>query len=207
MAEFKVVIGMKSGKAVQKEVKDEHAKALLGKKIGDKISGDAIGLAGYEFELTGGSDYCGFPMRRDVQGTARKRILAIYGTGLKKKGKGIRQRKTVAGNTVHSKISQINLKVLKEGKEKLESAKKEEKPAEGEAPAEAKKEEAPKKEEKPAEAKEKKKETPKAEKKEEAPKEEKPAEKKEEKKKEPKLESEIPNSRNEVSRKPEEKKE
>jgi small subunit ribosomal protein S6e len=189
MAEFKVVIGMKSGKAVQREVKGEHAKALLGKKIGDKISGDAVGFAGYEFELTGGSDYCGFPMRRDVQGTARKRILAIYGTGLKKKGKGIRQRKTVAGNTVHSKISQINLKVLKEGKEKLDAPAKEAK--EGEAPAEGEKKEAPKSEEKPAE----KKEEPKAEKKEapkEEKKEEKPAEKKEapkeEKKKEPKPE-------------------
>ena len=186
MAEFKLVIGLKSGKCVQKEAKDDTAKPLMGKMIGDKIAGDAMGFAGYEFELTGGSDYCGFPMRKDVKGTARKRILAVVGIGLKKKGKGIRQRKTVAGNTIHSKISQINLKVLKEGKEKLDVPAKAEAPAEGAAPAEggAKKEEVPKKEEKPAEKKEEKKEAPKEEKKEEPKKEEKPAEKKEEPKKE-----------------------
>lgn len=181
MAEFKIVIGSKSGKSVQRELKDEQAKALLGKRIGDRISGESIGLAGYEFELTGGSDYCGFPMRKDVQGTARKRILAVYGVGLKKKGKGIRQRKTVAGNTVHAKTSQVNLKVLKEGKEKLEAAKKEgEAKAEGEAPKEEKKEAKP---EKPAE-KEKKPEEKKEEKSKEPAKEEKkPEEKKEEKEK------------------------
>lgn len=177
MAEFKVVIGTKDGKCVQKEVKEAEAQALVGKKIGEKISGDNIGFAGYEFELTGGSDYCGFPMRKDVRGPGRKRILAVSGVGLKKGRKGMRQRKTVVGNTVSDKITQINLKVLKEGKAKLSAAA----PAEGEAktekaaaPAEKKKE-APKAEEKPAE--EKKEEKP-AEKK---PKpEEKPAEQKKE---------------------------
>ncbi|MBN2111841.1 30S ribosomal protein S6e [Candidatus Woesearchaeota archaeon] len=140
MAEFKVVIGMKSGKCVQKEIKEAHAESLLGKKIGDKINGDDIGLEGYEFEITGGSDYCGFPMRKDVRGAARKRILAISGVGLKKKRKGARQRKTVVGNTVSDKITQINLKVLKEGREKLGEAAK---PEEGAAPAEEKKEKKP----------------------------------------------------------------
>jgi ribosomal protein S6E (S10) len=58
-------------------------------------------------------------MRKDVQGTARKRILAVEGVGIKKKAKGIKQRKSVCGNTVHDKIVQINLKVLKEGNEEL----------------------------------------------------------------------------------------
>ncbi len=132
MAEFKAVIGLKSGKCVQKEIKEDQAKPLLGMKIGDKVNGNEIGFEGYEFEITGGSDYCGFPMRKDVDGQARKRILAIGGVGLKKAGKGIRQRKTVCGNTIHAKIAQVNLKVLKEGKESLEPAesKAEEKPAE-----------------------------------------------------------------------------
>ncbi len=187
MAEFKLVIGTKSGKCVQREAKEDAAKPLIGKKIGDKISGDALGLAGYEFEVTGGSDYCGFPMRKDVQGTARKRILAISGVGLKKKAKGVRQRKTVCGNTIHAKISQVNLKVLKEGAEKLDAAKKEDAPKEGAAPAEAKAE-APKQEKK----EEPKKEEPKKiEQSSNSPnsdknlaKEEKPAEKKPEEKKE-----------------------
>lgn len=135
MANFKLVIGTKEGKCAQKEVKDVDAKAFIGKKMGDKVSGDNCGLAGYEFEITGGSDNCGFPMRKDVQGTVRKRILAVVGVGLKKAAKGIRTRKTVRGNTISDSISQINLKVLKEGKEKLivpkpEAAKEGEKPAE-----------------------------------------------------------------------------
>ena len=66
-------------------------------------------------ELTGGSDKCGFPMRRDVQGTSRKRILAVKGVGIKHKSRGIKQRKTVCGNTIHADIIQVNLKVLKQG--------------------------------------------------------------------------------------------
>jgi len=128
MVSFKVVIGTKEGKCVQKDIQEPEAKVLLGKKIGDTISGDHIGMAGYEFQITGGSDYCGFPMRKDIEGFARKRILAVQGVGLKKKAQGIRQRKTVCGNTVHPKISQVNLKVTKVGKEPIApSEKKEEK--------------------------------------------------------------------------------
>ncbi len=120
MAEFKVVISdPKTSKSVQKELKGADADALLGKKIGDKIEGKSLGFEGYEFAVTGGSDKCGFPMRKDVSGTARKRILAVSGVGLKKKAKGIKQRKTVCGNTIHEAISQINLKITKYGKESL----------------------------------------------------------------------------------------
>lgn len=127
MVNFKVVIGTKEGKCVQKDIQEPEAKTFLGKKIGDTISGDHIGLAGYEFMVMGGSDYCGFPMRKDVEGFARKRILAISGVGLKQKAKGIRQRKTVCGNTIHPKIVQVNLKITKEGKEPIPIPVKEEK--------------------------------------------------------------------------------
>ncbi|MFH1399077.1 MAG: 30S ribosomal protein S6e [Candidatus Woesearchaeota archaeon] len=119
MAEFKLVLGLKNGKCAQRVVKDEEAKAFLGLKLGDKISGDKIGLAGYEFEICGGSDYCGFPMRKDLPGSGRKRVLITRGVGMNQKGAGLRKRKTVCGNAIHAKISQINLKVLKEGKMKL----------------------------------------------------------------------------------------
>lgn len=119
MVSFKLVIGTKEGKCVQKDVQEPDANIFLGKKIGDTVNGEVIGLSGYEFLITGGSDNCGFPMRFDVSGPGRKRILAVQGVGLKKKAKGIKQRKTVCGNTIHAKISQINLKILKEGKEPL----------------------------------------------------------------------------------------
>ncbi len=115
MVSFKVVIGTKEGKCLQKEVAEPDASHFLGKKVGDKIAGEAIGFTGYEFEITGGSDYAGFPMRKDIPGVGRKRILAVEGIGLKKIAKGIRIRKTVCGNTIHPKIAQINMKILKAG--------------------------------------------------------------------------------------------
>jgi len=117
MGEVKIVIGYK-GKSYQKSIENK----LIGKKIGDKISGDIIGLKGYELEITGGSDNAGFPMRSDVPGMGRKRILlAKKGVGLRKlKRKGARIRKTVRGNTIGDNIAQINLKVLKVGKDELE---------------------------------------------------------------------------------------
>lgn len=119
MVSFKVVIGTKEGKCLQKEVAEPDANTFLGKKLGDKITGENIGFTGYEFEITGGSDYAGFPMRSDIPGVGRKRILAVQGIGLKKIAKGIRVRKTVCGNTIHPKIAQINLKVTKQGAQPL----------------------------------------------------------------------------------------
>lgn len=115
MVSFKLVIGTKGGKCLQKELQDPAASNLIGKKIGDAVTGEGFEMPGYEFTITGGSDYCGFPMRKDVDGIARRRILAVKGIGLKMKAKGVRQRKTVCGNTIHAKTAQINLKVTKEG--------------------------------------------------------------------------------------------
>lgn len=147
--EIKLVISdAKTGKSYQRIVKDADAKRFVGLKLGDKVKGEIANLAGYEFEITGGSDYAGFPMRKDVPGILRKRILAVSGIGIKKIDHGIKQRKTVAGNTVHEKTSQINLKIIKAGSTPLA----EEKPAEGEAKQEAK--ETKEKKEKPAAKKE-----------------------------------------------------
>jgi len=189
MAEFKIVISdPKSRKAYQKEV-DQAASGFLGKKIGEKVSASSLGLEGYSLEVTGGSDKDGFPMRSDVGGSARKRILIAQPPGFHPKKKGQRKRKSICGNTVSATTTQINTKVVEYGKKSIEEllGKKEEKKGEAKEgekpkeepkkPAEEKKQE-PKKEEK---APEKPKEEPK--------KEEKPVEKKEkteEKKKEEK---------------------
>ncbi|MGM5484788.1 MAG: S6e family ribosomal protein [Nanobdellota archaeon] len=126
MVDLKVVISNK-GKTFQKEVQD--AKSFLDKKIGDKIKGEVLDYTGYEFEITGGSDKSGFPMRKDVEGNGRGKILAVEGTGLhRKKSKtnkgnlkfhGAKQRKTVSGNTIGPRTAQVNLKITKEGKEKI----------------------------------------------------------------------------------------
>ena len=117
--DLKINIADKSGKTVKKELKEEQASALYGKKIGDKIHGELIELPGYELELSGGSDYCGFPMRKDVNGIMRKAILTTKGLGNNYNRKGMRLRRTVAGNTIYNKTAQINLKVLKYGTEPL----------------------------------------------------------------------------------------
>ena len=133
---LKVVIGTKEGKALQKEVED--AKPLYGMSIGQTLKGEVIDLPGYEFEITGGSDKIGFPMRKDVEGTTRRKILAVEGIGLKKQAKGKKVRKNVSGKTVSEDTSQLNLKVTKEGSKSLfeapaeesDGAQEQEKPAE-----------------------------------------------------------------------------
>ncbi|MBW3022488.1 30S ribosomal protein S6e [Candidatus Woesearchaeota archaeon] len=134
--ELKIVLSdPKSGKSYQKVVKDADAKRFMGLKLGDAVKGEILNLPGYEFQITGGSDFAGFPMRSDIPGILRKKVLAVSGIGLKQKEKGLKQRKTVAGNTIFEKTAQVNMKVTKEGKGPLG----EEKPKEGEEPkAEAK---------------------------------------------------------------------
>ena len=133
--EFKLNIGCpKTKKCYKKDLKEEDCKPLIGKKIGDILKGESVDLQGYEFKITGGSDSSGFPMRFDVDGPQRKRILIASGVGIKKKKrKGIRLRKTVAGNTIHADTAQINLKIMKYGKDPLEKAAEPEEPK-GNAP-------------------------------------------------------------------------
>lgn len=117
---LKIVFGYKDGKCVQHNYDDAAAKPLLGKKVGDIFKGETLGLTGYEFKIVGGSDNCGFPMRADVPGFARKQILAVEGIGLHRTAHGIKHRKTVCGQTVSPRIIQLNVKVVKEGADKIE---------------------------------------------------------------------------------------
>lgn len=123
MAEIKLNVGdSKSKKTYNKTLTPEQLESLAGKKIGEVFSGALVDLpAGYELEITGGSDASGFPMRKDVNGFARKKILIVGGVGMRsQKRKGLRLRKTVASNTVYEKTSQINTKVVKWGKDPIE---------------------------------------------------------------------------------------
>ncbi|MBS3104713.1 30S ribosomal protein S6e [Candidatus Woesearchaeota archaeon] len=118
MVSFKLCISDPSGKTFQREVKDNLARPFIGLNIGETVKGDSIEISGYEFQITGGSDYCGFPMRKGILGLRKK--IAIYGgVGFRGDAKGIKRRKTVCGHKIHEKISQINLKVTKQGTKKL----------------------------------------------------------------------------------------
>ena len=130
---MKAVISFE-GKAFQKEV---DSNLFIGRKIGEKVSGNAIAdLANYEFEIAGGSDKEGFPMRKGVSGMVRKGILLSSGPGYVPKDKGIRRRKSIHGEVVSERIAQINLKVVKVGDKKFDEfmPKKEETSSEGRGP-------------------------------------------------------------------------
>jgi small subunit ribosomal protein S6e len=121
--EIKVNVGdPKTKRTVTLTMSAENAKSLFGKKLGDKIRGELVEKAGYEFEITGGSDNAGFPMRKDVVGSGRRKILTTYGTGQRQTKKGVRVRKTVAGNTISEFTSQLNVKVVKHGAHPLVEA-------------------------------------------------------------------------------------
>ncbi len=99
---------------------DEKKFRFEGMKIGDTIKGGLIGFPNYDFEITGGSDASGFPMRKDVHGPVKKRILVSKrGIGYKPRRKGEKRRKTVRGSEITFDMTLINLKILKYGETEL----------------------------------------------------------------------------------------
>ncbi len=120
--EFKVVISdPNTGKAYQKEIGGANANKLIGKQVGDVINGTVVELPpDYELQITGGSDKDGFPIRPDIPGGVRKRILLSGGVGYRPKEKGVRKKKMVRGRVITRDIIQINMKVVKHGKIPLE---------------------------------------------------------------------------------------
>ena len=114
MVEFKVVVNdTKTGKSHNIQVSGHHANSLIGKKIGDEVDGIFVQLPGYKLILTGGTDKTGFPMRKDLPGMIRKRLLLSKSKGFRSKEEGLRKKKSIRGNTINQDIVQINMKVTK----------------------------------------------------------------------------------------------
>ncbi len=82
---------------------------MLGLQLGNETDATVVGLSG-KLKLTGGSDKSGVPMRDDVHGSARKRVLLSKGVGLQDAEHGDRVRKLIRGNTISEEIYQINCK-------------------------------------------------------------------------------------------------
>ncbi|WP_297501041.1 30S ribosomal protein S6e [Thermococcus sp.] len=125
MATFKLVISNpKSGIARQVELTGGEAEKLIGMRIGEEISAKELGLNIREIfgdeeipedarlRITGGTDKDGFPMRPDVHGPRRVRILLSRGPGFRPSERGERRKKTVHGNTISHSIVQVNMKVV-----------------------------------------------------------------------------------------------
>jgi small subunit ribosomal protein S6e len=104
---------------------------VMGKKLGETIQGDFLGLAGYQLKITGGSDKDGVPMYEDLEGPGRKDLILSKGFGfsgkirgkkIKKKPRqieGLRKRKLMRGNTISNLIAQVNLTVAQAGPKPL----------------------------------------------------------------------------------------
>ena len=109
MANFKLTVSDIKGKSVTKELKDSDANPLLGLEIGKETDAVIVGLKG-KLKITGGSDKSGVPMRNDIHGAARKRVLLSKGVGLQNVEFGQRVRKLMRGNTISEEIYQVNCK-------------------------------------------------------------------------------------------------
>jgi small subunit ribosomal protein S6e len=127
MVEFKAVIAdVKNGRSYQTVVSGQHANRLMGMKIGDEFDGLFVSLPGYKMKITGGSDKDGYPMRNDLPGQQRKKVVLSGGVGFHPKNDGQRRRKYVRGNTISADIVQINLTVTSYGPRGIEDQLKQE---------------------------------------------------------------------------------
>jgi len=145
---FKINISNK-GKVYKLETESE---TLVGKKIGETMKGEDLNptLEGYEIEITGTSDNSGHPGFKGNEGTSYHRKVLTYGTGMHDRRKGIRLKRLQRGEEISLKTTQINTKVIKEGKTKFEKLSSSSESADSETPAPKEKAKA---EKKPAETK------------------------------------------------------
>lgn len=117
-----VVSDPQSRKASTIQLNPQQLRLLVGKKIGDVVDGTPFGVKGL-LKITGGTDKDGFPMRPDVSGPRKVRLLLSGGTGFHPKRKpaskkkkprnkrpvrGLRKRVTVRGNMISEAIVQVN---------------------------------------------------------------------------------------------------
>lgn len=126
---MKAVISTSNGHSYQKEIDEDSKQALIGLQIGEELDGSLLGLNGYKLKVKGGSDRQGFPMRKSVEGSARRKLMLESGAGTGRGSKN-RKRKTVRGRVVSDAIEQLNLKVVKAGDQEIEELLAEEKEAE-----------------------------------------------------------------------------
>ncbi|AWR99525.1 30S ribosomal protein S6e [Metallosphaera hakonensis] len=91
---------------------DQNQLNLIGSKIGDNFT-VSIGGTVLKLIINGGSDNTGFPMRPDVQGAAKRRILLAGPPGFIPSENGEKRRKVVRGNVVSPESVQINCLIVR----------------------------------------------------------------------------------------------
>ena len=121
MADFQVVVGdPDEGTTHSFDVDGQDANRFIGRSIGETVEGGAVGLSGYELEVTGGSDTAGRPMREDVSGTGTAAVLLEGGVGFDPTVDGERKRVTVRGAEISEETRQINARIVTRGDEAID---------------------------------------------------------------------------------------
>ena len=121
MVDFKVVVGdVRTGRSHKVTVSGHHANSLTGKNIGEVVDGIFVGLPGYKLKITGGSDGNGTPMRKDLPGNKRRKILLSDSLGFHEVYPGERRRKALRGSAISNEIVQINMSVAEYGPKPIE---------------------------------------------------------------------------------------
>jgi small subunit ribosomal protein S6e len=119
-----IVSNPDTGESQKVEIEDSRMTALLGSRIGEILDGSVANLPGHKIQLTGGTDRDGIPMRPDVHGGVKARIILSGGVGFKPRNPGERRRKVVRGNIVTADTTFLNFKIVeKPGRGKNEAKK------------------------------------------------------------------------------------
>ena len=121
-----------AGKSQRVEIEDTQLRTLVGIRIGQTVDGSLAGMQGYKLKFTGGTDKDGIPMRPDVHGSAKARVILSGGVGYKPKNGGEKKRKVVRGNTVSVETTFLNFAIVETPKGRKKAQKE---PVEAEASA------------------------------------------------------------------------
>src|SRR4030067_1881423 len=96
MAKFKVIVSdPQAGTSKAVELEEARAAPFIGRKGGETLDGSPVDLPAHTVQILGGSDKDGVPMRGNVHGGVRRRVVLSGGAGFNPKKKGERKRKTI----------------------------------------------------------------------------------------------------------------
>lgn len=118
MVEFKVVIS-ESQTSYARTVGDPQSAGFLGKRVGETVGGELLGLAGYTLRVSGGTDKSGFALRPDIPGARQLRVFVGEGFGFHAPRHGMRKRRSFRGSAISEDTVQINLVVEQKGPKPL----------------------------------------------------------------------------------------
>jgi len=124
MAKFKIIVSdPETGTSKVVEIEEARASSFIGRRLGEIIDGAAVDMPAHKVQIMGGSDRDGFPMRGNVHGGVRRKVVLSGGAGFSAKKSGERRRKTVRGSTITDEIAQINMKIVEKPATKPAEAK------------------------------------------------------------------------------------